>query len=90
MGGGTEALIHIDDFMGWIEKLKEKNSHIILKIEIDCEGYGYEIYRDPGKVLLWKNLGVKEVIMEYHEGVIMGLLENWRSNWFLFAVFLKK
>ena len=88
MGGETEALIPVGNFMGLIEKLKEENSDIVLKI--DCEGCEYELYHDPGKVLLWKNFGIKEFIMEYHEGNIMGLLKNWRSNGYRVCRILKK
>ena len=87
-GGETETLFPVGDFMCLIEKLKEENSDIVLKI--DCEGCEYELYRDSGQVLLWKNLGVKEFIMEYHDGDILSLLNNWRSNGFRVCRILKK
>lgn len=87
-GGETETLFSVVDFMCLIEKLKEENSDIVLKI--DCEGCEYELYRDPGQVLLWKDLGVKEFIMEYHDGDILSLLKNWRANGFRVSRILKK
>ena len=87
-GGETETLLLVDDFFEIIQGLKEENTDIVLKI--DCEGCEYELYRDPGKVLLWKNLGIKEFIMEYHDGNILSLLKNWRSHGFRVCRILKK
>jgi len=78
----------VGDFFGFIEGFKEENTDIVLKI--DCEGCEYELYRDFEKVLLWKNLEIKEFVMEYHDGDTLGLLKNWRSHGFRVCRILKK
>ena len=87
-GGDSDTLFPVNDFFALIEGLKAENSDIALKI--DCEGCEYELYRDPEKVLLWKDLGVKEFIMEYHDGDVLSLLKNWRSLGYRVYRVLKK
>lgn len=80
--GGLEAgpLWSMEDFQKWVAGNKEKDRDLVMKI--DCEGCEYVLYKRPEFVAEWKNLGLKEFVMEYHEGDILTLVENWRSNGF--------
>lgn len=80
--GGLEAgpLWSMEDFQKWIAGNKDKDCDLVMKI--DCEGCEYVLYKKPEFVSEWKNLGLKEFVMEYHEGDVLTLVKNWSSNGF--------
>lgn len=48
------------------------------------------VFIDLNHVLDWKDLGIKEFVMEYHRGDISRLVRNWRSAGFRVSRILKK
>ena len=85
----TGSLLSINDIKKLILENKLEGGDVVLKI--DCEGCEYDLYRDPKSVMDWKSIGIKEFVMEYHEGgEIFSLIKNWRASGYNVYRVLKK
>lgn len=87
-GVSPVPLWSMENLREWVGQNRVEGSDLVLKI--DCEGCEYELYRNPKQVAEWKELGVKEFVMEYHEGDILKLVRHWRENGYHVCRVLKK